>query len=267
MDPLSAGLAMGGMNMIGGYFSGKSQEKATEATNQMNYRIAQENNSFNERMANTAHQRQTKDLEAAGLNRILSVTQGSGASSPTASQATMQMNPNAGFAGAALSSGVNTGMALANINADLDTKDAQVAKTLAETANVIESKPIIAENLTERRTTNARQAATLDADIAKSKHESSRAYWDSTKSMFERDRSEIARKRDQYDLPRAKAESEVDTQYMKYNKTLDLLQNGIDAATSAINVRKVFQPPTVRSGSPQEKRALEKAGRRGLKTQ
>lgn len=264
MDPISAGIAMGGIGAIGGYFSGKSAEKQTEATNAMNLRIAQEQMAFQERMANTAHQREAADYEAAGLNRILTATGGSGAAAPSGSAPTMMMNPKAGFVGDALAMGATSAMSAANIAADLDTKNANVAKTLAETSNALEQNKVISEDVRGRRASNAKSEATLDWDVNRAKSESSRAAWESTRAMYERDRAETQSQKEKYDLPRAKAESDADRDYMRYNKTLDLLQNGIDAATSAINIRKVFQPPTVRPGSPQERRALERAGRKGL---
>lgn len=47
-----------------------------------NRALAQEDRSWQERMANSAHQREISDLKAAGLNPVLSVTGGSGASTP-----------------------------------------------------------------------------------------------------------------------------------------------------------------------------------------
>lgn len=74
---LAAGIAASG-DFLGSIFSGAFNSKE-----------AQKNRDWQERMSNTAHQREVADLRSAKLNPILSATGGSGASSPVGGAATM----------------------------------------------------------------------------------------------------------------------------------------------------------------------------------
>ena len=92
------------------------------ATNVASAQEAQKQRDWQERMQNTAWQRQAKDLQKVGLNRILGYTKGQQASTPSGGIAQMK-DPMA------------SSLAARRLNQELKNLKAQEAKTQAETRN------------------------------------------------------------------------------------------------------------------------------------
>lgn len=167
MDPVTVGATVAGPVL--GYFGQKETNQTnaenTAATNLANAQQAQAQRDFQERMSNTAHQREVADLRAAGLNPILSATHG-GASSPAGASATMlapqyESPMKAGLAGASI------GPALLSTFADTASKLEQ-AKLLGvqseSSAKDVERKGI--ENtFAERLLGQQLKKAGLDTDL------------------------------------------------------------------------------------------------------
>jgi len=74
-----------GAGLASAYINYRSQKE----TNQNNITLSKEQMAWQERMANTAHQREVADLEAAGLNPNLSAG-GNGSATPSGSVPTLQ---------------------------------------------------------------------------------------------------------------------------------------------------------------------------------
>lgn len=94
-DLAIAAVASGAISAGAGILGGKSSAKEQAKINEQNLAIAREQMVFQERMRNTAHQAEVRDLRAAGLNPILSAG-GSGAVSPMGASA-MMVNPKGNF--------------------------------------------------------------------------------------------------------------------------------------------------------------------------
>lgn len=121
------------LGLAGTIFGATSQSSGQRDVNRANIDLAQTQMAFQERMSNSAHQREVEDLRLAGLNPILSAKYG-GASSPPGASATM-VNPNSNR----LEGSVNA----ARMISELKLTKASIAKVAAE-ASVAQSSAKIA---------------------------------------------------------------------------------------------------------------------------
>lgn len=254
--PLAAAVAGGGalLNFAGGLFSGSRNLKATRETNEANKAIARSQMRFQERMSNTAHQREQTDLAKAGLNPILSATGGAGASAPAGSSTTMQ-TPDHSYVGKSLEAGISSALHFAEVQSTLKAQNAQTAKTAAETLNTIEQGKAISAAIEGQEISNAKQKGILVPEITRAKYEAAR--------------SQIAKQREDAEGRYKALRAKEDEKNVWWDKKSEQVGEFLDNVTSGLNVFKMFtkpKPKPERGGSGPRERTFPGAARKAGST-
>lgn len=168
ITPGVGSLLSGGVSALSSIFNtsqnNDNAQKMQQQAEAYNTQMVQQQQAFETQMSNSAHQRETADLRAAGLNPILSAG-GGGASTPSISAPTIQpaqRTSAAGAVGDALSKIIPNAVALKTANATIDNLVEQNAKIKAEAATEREKPALISSetDLTkERKATQAYETA------------------------------------------------------------------------------------------------------------
>lgn len=147
--------AIGGvLGYLGQQDTNVSSAEIARETTQANMSESQRNREFQERLSNTAYQRQVEDMKSAGLNPMLAYIKGGGASSP------------AGSTGQAVSaqytSPIQGAASYRLTSAQAAKTEAEKPKVEAETSNINKISDKIDQEISNLKTDQQRLLAVID---------------------------------------------------------------------------------------------------------
>jgi hypothetical protein len=164
MDLMDAALTAGAA-----YFGGPVAAAATagylgqQDTNATNVALSQDQMAFQERMSNTAYQRQVKDIEAAGLNPMLAYIKGGGASTPVGSMPTVQNSAVAATQAALTAAQIGfTGKQTEKIGYEIDKIGSEIKNIDADTVNKAATEWLIQAQTNLANTSAAEKQASIN---------------------------------------------------------------------------------------------------------
>lgn len=124
--------------LYAGVKGGEASAQAVQSSNKQNASLYWHERTHQQKMSNTAHQRQVKDMIAAGLNPMLSAGM-SGSGTPGTSTPTMQAeDPNIQQT---IEATANTALQATRLKKEIKAIDASIKKTNAETTNIEGDNP------------------------------------------------------------------------------------------------------------------------------